>query len=112
MQVGATDSEDEVDTAEDLQRIEAAAASIDQRMQQTTTAQTASEVEVWSPKGALSTPESDSSSYHFVGKTHVLLSTTSSFRSDLVWLGLFCFTVLVPALSSHPGTTSVSKRRH
>ncbi|KAL3155716.1 hypothetical protein ABBQ32_012737 [Trebouxia sp. C0010 RCD-2024] len=43
--VGATDSEDEVDTAEDLQRIEAAAASIDQRMQQTTTAQTASEVE-------------------------------------------------------------------
>ena len=35
VQVGATDSEDEADTAEDLQRIEAAAAAISQRMQQT-----------------------------------------------------------------------------
>ena len=33
--MGATDSEDEADTAEDLQRIEAAAAAISQRMQQT-----------------------------------------------------------------------------
>ena len=34
MQVGATDSEDEADTAEDLQRIEAVAAAISQRMPQ------------------------------------------------------------------------------
>lgn len=35
VQVGATDSDDEADTAEDLQRIEAAAAAISRRMQQT-----------------------------------------------------------------------------
>lgn len=33
--MGATDSDDEADTAEDLQRIEAAAAAISRRMQQT-----------------------------------------------------------------------------
>lgn len=94
MQVGATDSEDEADTPEDLQRIEAAAASIDQRMQQTIRAQTASEVEVWSSRGALRTLDNDNSSYHLVGKAHILPSTTSSYRSGLVWVGCFVFWLL------------------
>lgn len=46
MQVGTTDSEDEGDTAEDLQRIEAAAAAISQRMQQAPTAEAPEEIQV------------------------------------------------------------------
>lgn len=46
VQVGATDSEDEADTAEDLQRIEAAAAAISQRMQQTSPIAAPAEIQV------------------------------------------------------------------
>ena len=48
VQVGATDSEDEADTAEDLQRIEAAAAAISRRMQQTSPTGDPEEVQVTS----------------------------------------------------------------
>ena len=46
VQVGATDSEDEADTAEDLQRIEAAAAAISRRMQQTSPIAAPEEIQV------------------------------------------------------------------
>lgn len=46
LQVGATDSEDEADTAEDLQRIEAAAAAISQRLQQTSPIRAHDEIQV------------------------------------------------------------------
>lgn len=46
LQVGATDSEDEADTAEDLQRIQAAAAAISQRMQQTSPVRAHDEIQV------------------------------------------------------------------
>ena len=46
--MGVTDSEDEADTAEDLQRIEAAAAAISQRLDASSDAQTPQDIEVTS----------------------------------------------------------------
>ena len=46
LQVGVTDSEDEADSAEDLQRIEAAAAAIGQRLDASPSAQTSEEIQV------------------------------------------------------------------
>jgi len=46
LQVGATDSEDEADAAEDLERIEAAAAAISQRLAQSPAAQPQQEIQV------------------------------------------------------------------